>query len=244
MSEDQTPDKGTEQDKSEIESQNESLGEGGDPKDKSQELSKPEEDVYKKKFTESSRENQILLDKLKITEEKLGKVEKNEIPAEEELKKIYSNWEDMTEQEQGSATNNLLLKRRVDRIDQEVGGLREENSWEAKLNNFLERAKLLDEYPELEKKKTEFRKFAKMPSHKGASIEVLARAFLFKGAKEVPSPTHKGSVLERGSGGEKINPAPKKKLTPEELSNIRLNDPKEYKKIIMEHPDWLPTEID
>ena len=53
----------------------------------------------------------------------------------------------------------------------------------------------------------------------------------------------KGSVLERGSGGDKIV-TPKKKMTPDELKEIRLNDSKRYKKIITEHPDWIPTEIE
>ena len=174
-----TPEKGTEEDDAKIKSLKENPGEGGDPKDKSQEPEQSED--YQKKFGESSRENQILVDKLRIADEKLGKIARNEIPAEEELKKIYPDWDDMGDLEKGLAKTNLVLKRRVGSVEQEVSGMKEDKQWEADLDGFLTRANLVGEYSEISKREAEFKKFAKMPTHKGASFDVLAKAFLFKG---------------------------------------------------------------
>jgi len=238
----QTPDEGTEKDKVGVESSNKDSNEGGGAKETPQEPKQSEVD-YKKKFAESTRENQILASKIKQVEEKLGEIAKNEIPAEEELKKLHPNWEEMSDLEKESTKKNLILERRLGRVEQEVQGNREEKQWSTEIDHFLEKAKILDEYSELEQRGKEFKEFANMPTHKGVSPEVLARAFLFKEA-EAPPVVHKGSVLERGSGGEKIGGAPEKKMTPDELKTLRENDPKKYKDVITNHPDWLPDEVE
>ena len=238
----QTPDEGTEKDKVGVESSNQNSNEGGEAKETSQELKQPEVD-YKKKFAESTRENQILASKVKETEKKLGEIAKNEIPAEEELKRLHPNWEEMSDLEKESTKKSLILERRLGKVEQEVRGNKEEKQWSTEVDHFLEKAKILDEYPGLEQRGREFKEFANMPTHKGVSPEVLAKAFLFKEV-EAPPVVHKGSVLERGSGGEKIDLAPKKKLTAEELGTLRENDSKKYKEIITQHPDWLPDDIE
>lgn len=241
LNQDQTPEEGTDKDKIGDESLNESSNEGGDTKETSQEPSKSVD--YKKKFAESTRENQILADKIRQTEDKLGKVTKNEIPTEEELKTLHPDWEEMTDLERDSVKKNLILERRLGGIEQEVRGLKEERLWETKINNFLDKAKLTDEYPALVKREKEFMAFAKKPTHKGVSVEVLARAFLFSPKEDNTPVVHKGSVLERGSGAEKITPT-SKKLTAKELGNLRENDPKKYKEIITSHPEMLPDDVE
>jgi len=238
----QTPKKGTEADKSEIESEEkEDLGKDGGAEKTPQGLDQPKVD-YRKKFTESTRENQILQAKLNTAEEKLGKVAEDEIPAEKELKNLYSDWDMMSDLEQKLAEKSLILERRLRKMEQSFGGMKEEKEWEGQLDNFLEKVKILDTYPELEGREKEFREFAKKPTHKGVSLDVLAKAFLFEEEGETP-PVRKGPVLEPGSGGLKEVLKPKK-MTPEELSILRKTDFKKYKEIITKHPDWIPEEIE
>lgn len=236
-----TPDEGTLTDETEIESETENLSEGSEPEEKSQEPVVPEVD-YRKKFSESTTENQILQAKIKQLEERLGKESRDEVPVESELKKLYPYWDDMTDVERKTVEENLSLKRRLSRLEQDFGGMKTETEWERQLGDFLEKAKILDKYPELEGKEKDFRDFAKKPTHKGVDLNVLADAFLYK-TKGETMPTKKGAVLERGSGGPKTTP-PTKKMTPEELKVLREADYKKYKEIITKHPNWIPSEIE
>jgi hypothetical protein len=218
----------------------ENLGEEDEAKETSLGGGEPEID-YEKKFSESTRENQILLAKLKAAEEKLGKVAITEIPAEQELKNLYPDWEMMGELERKLAEKSLIFERRLKKVEQDFSGMKEEREWNEQLDNFLEKVKILENYPELEEKEKEFREFAKKPTHKGVSLEVLAKAFLFKKEEAIP-PTRRAPVLEPGSGGPK-EASPKKKMTPEELRVLRQTNYKKYKEIITKHPNWIPTEI-
>lgn len=232
-----------ETDETEIESEEkEGLGEEGEAEETSQEPEPPTEIDYKRKFAESTRESQILLAKIKKLEEKLGRVTRDEIPAEQELKSLYPDWEVMGELERKLVEKNLILERRLGKVEQEFSQMKEEADWERELSNFLEKANILERYPELEGREKEFKEFAKKPTHKGVPLNVLTEAFLFQEKKEI-LPTKKGSVLERGTGGPKVAP-PKKGMTTEELKILRETDYKKYKELITKHPDWIPTEIE
>lgn len=240
----QTSDEETEIGETEIEPKEENLGDGSEAEENSQEPESQPKVNYKQKFAESTREAQILLAKLKKLEEKLGQVGRDEIPAEEELKKLYSDWEVMSELERKLAEKNIVLERRINKVEQEIISNKEEKEWEKELDEFLEKAKILGTYPELEGKEREFQEFAKKPTHKGIDLNVLANAFLYKGINEISSTPKKGSVLERGKGGLSQTPPQKKKMTPEELRTLRQVDFKKYKEIITKHPDRLPEEVE
>ena len=232
----------TETGKPEIEpEEKEDLGKEGGAEETPQGPGKSEVN-YRKKFSESTTENQILQAKLKAAEEKLGKITSAEIPAEQELKNLYLDWEIMSEPERKLAEKNLILERRLKKVEQDFGGMKEEKEWNEQVDNFLEKGKILDTYPELDGKEKEFREFANKPTHKGASLDVLAQAFLFREGGEVPS-VRRTPVLEPGSGGPKETPK-SKKMTSEELKVLRENDPKKWREIITKHPDWIPSEIE
>lgn len=242
----QTPDKGTETgEETEIEpEEKEDLGKGGGAEEIPQEPEPQPKIDYKQKFAESTREAQILLARVKQLEEKLGRVARDEIPAEQELQKLYPDWEMMGELERKLAEKTLILEKRIGKIEQEREAAREEAEWERQLETFLERAKILDAYPELEGREKEFQEFAKKPTHKGVDLNVLADAFLYKVRGEIMPKPKKGAVLEPGRGGPPTAPPKKKKMTPEELRILRNTDFKKYKQILTEHPDWIPEEIE
>lgn len=233
----QTPDEGTETGE-EVESTPE------EKPDFNQEPEPQPEIDYKQKFAESTRESQILLAKVKQLEEKLGKVAGDEIPAERELQKLYPDWEMMSELEKKLAEKTLILDRRIGKIEQEREAAREEAEWEGRLEEFLEKAKILESYPELDGREKEFREFARKPTHRGVDLNILADAFLYKEKGGIMPKSKKGSVLEPGRGGPRQEPPKKKKMTPEELSILRKTDFKKYKQIITEHPHWIPEDIE
>lgn len=236
----QTSDEEAETGETEIEPDKENLGEDSETKETSQELIQKEVD-YKNKFRASASENQIFREKIKELERKLGKMGKDEISVKKELEKLYPDWEEMSEFEKNLAERNLTIERRLQKVEQGFGGIIEETEREKELDNFLEKAIILDKYPELEGKEKDFREFSKKPAYKDVSLDILASAFLFRKKEEMTTPK-KSSVLERGSGGPKEIAPRTKKISPEELKALRLSDYKKYKQIITEHPDWVSLE--
>jgi len=114
----------TETGKPEIEpEEKEDLGKEGGAEETPQGPGKSEVN-YRKKFSESTTENQILQAKLKAAEEKLGKITSAEIPAEQELKNLYLDWEIMSEPERKLAEKNLILERRLKKVEQDFGGMK------------------------------------------------------------------------------------------------------------------------
>lgn len=240
----QTSEKETGTGKIEIEPEKEKyLKQEGEPEKKSQEPEPQPEIDYKRKFAESTREVQILQAKLKQLEEKLDKVGRDEIPAEEELKKIYPDWDLLDDFSKQLAEKNLILEKRLGKIEAEEIQRKEEMKWEKELEEFLEKNKILENYPKLAGKEKEFRQFAKKPTHRGVSLDVLAKAFLFEIPEEMPL-LKKEPVLEPGSGGTKEVPSAKKKIDFEELRILRKENPKKWREIITKHPDWIPEEIE
>ena len=236
LEENQTPEEGTEQGAINPgeETLKENGGEGVAENTSNGEVSQPREEEidYKKKFIESSKEAQILNEKVKQLNKKVGEVSKRETPTEEELKGIYPNWDiDYSPAEQEILKKNLILERRVNNLHQTISQIEEEKGWGKSLDNFIEKTKILDKYSGLKGKKEEFRKFCQKPTHKGIDFEVLAKAFLYETPSKPKQDIKKGQLVERGSGGPKT-PQKSKGYTPEDLATLRKTDYKKYKKVI------------
>lgn len=238
---DLTPEQGTDEEKLEpqqkeeqgleIETNPEETPEEETPEPEAEPEATPEID-YKKKFSESTRENQILQARLKEKESQLGFITNDEPPTEAELKAKFTDWDDKMDEEKEILRHQLALEKKVNKATLELSKMQAEREWNNKINHFLDKAQLLDDYSGLKGKEEEFRAFANKPTHKGTSLDVLAKAFLYQPGNEVPKPKHTKPVLEKGSGGTKNTT--KHTLTPEEIMMIRKNDSKRYNQLVKE----------
>ena len=228
----QTPEEGTEQEivSPEEETLEENDNEGEVDNEPKEEFSPPLVD-YKKKFSESAKENSILREQIQNLNRKIGSFTKEEVPTEAELKNHFPQWDEMGLLEKELAIKNIILERRLNGISLKVSQIEEDFKWNQELDKFLERNELTDSYPELKNREKEFRKFVSKPTHRGVSFDVLARAFLYGSSMKQEKPKE-GSLVERGSGGEKVPQKPKKGYTPEELALLRAKDPKKYREVV------------
>ena len=238
----QTPEEGTEQEKLTPEEEPEQTAPESpepepevEPTETTPETAEPEPEPepeidYKKKFAESTRENQILRAKLK---NQSASVADDGTPTAREMREKYPDWDDKYPEEQEELLRREKIERELYKTRAIVEKLEREREWEQEVDDFLEKAKILDQYEDLRGKESEFKKFVHKPSHRGVSLDVLAKAFLFKPENVKPKsqkPSQKKTALEKGSGGSKT---PRKtELSPEEIRLIRKNDPKRYNLLV------------
>lgn len=179
---------------------------------------------YEKKFSDSTRENQILQGKIKTLETAAQELTKE--PTDSDLKAAFPNWEEMTD-------NEKMLGRRTfnsERVSQSAlataNKFQQEREWQTSLE-------LASTDPALQGKEEAFKKYASKPQYRNVPTDVLVSAFLgtlTPNPKLTPKPG-----LETGNGGLKEPPKPKG-ISGDELSALRRNNPREYEKYIKSHP--------
>ena len=199
-------------------------------KEPTEEPEEPEGPDYKKKFGESTKENQIVAAKAKEFESRIKDLTNINEPTDEELKVEFPNFDDMSDNERLLAKEVIKSRRMAGNATNLVLDM---------VKSDRERSELKDvysKYPDLASRAEQFEAYRNKPSHKGAPIEVLAKAFLQdfkeeideakpKKPKEKPKPG-----LEPGSGGGQP-PAPAT-ISDEEAAKIRKTDPKRYAELI------------
>jgi len=193
----------------------------------------PKEVDYKRKFSESTRENQRILDeaaelKRKNIELESKLLEKEQALSEKELKERYPEWEFMDEMERKKAKIEMEKEKRLKIL-------------EAKEQWREDYRKLPPEIKEkIEAKGGEevFKDFACSPDNIGQkNLLNLTKQFLFEEPVAVPpakeEPEEKPG-LETGTGGPKTPFTPKKGYTAEEAAELRKKDPKRYNQLAAE----------
>lgn len=192
-----------------------------------------DEPDYKKKFGESTRQNQIVASQFNELKKILGDITKQEVPTDDEMARIVTDWEYLSDSEKNREKKFIVLERRQNHMLKTMHDIASETENASKLDKFIA------EVPELKGKENEFYEFATKPKNKGATMEVLLKSFLYdiKETKqpETPKPPT-GEIppsLERStpSGGEKP-PSGKKEYSDEELQTLRTKDPKKYHELI------------
>lgn len=189
----------------------------------------PKPDVdYKQKFVDSQREAILLNERNKIKDSRIEQLTKQDTPTDEAMRSLYPDWD----------TFNDVAKKAYLRI--EAQNLKQARL-EAQQEEILSRQRLDDQledliddpkFAKLKGKEAEFKRFAKKKENLGLSAEVVAKAFLFD-ASDDEVPEHKPTItpgLERGNGGPRTAPKPKK-ISLEEASNLRKTNWKEYKRL-------------
>ena len=193
------------------------------------EVTPAKEDVdYKKKFGESTAENQRekeksaeLSRKNEELEEQLAKA--NETPSEEELESKYPGWELKEEEEKERLRGDEGREKRLRKVEEKI-------AWDADFKSLVAKP----EFASLKDKEEEFKTLAyKSPS---TDILTLAKSFLYtpydaKPKEEPKVEPRKG--LETPSGGKSEIQEPGK-LTLEDIKRLREEDPKTYLKMVQQ----------
>ena len=199
---------------------------------------KPNEPDYKKKFSDSTRRNQIVESQFKELQKILGDITKQEVPTDEEMVKLIPDWDYLSDREKNSERKMVVIERRQNHILNTIGNIANETESVDKLSQ------LIDNEPRLKGKEDEFYEFATRPNNRGASMEVLVNAFLFEATpitednpeEDKLTPDDTQPSLERGTGGGNMLPQkPIKKdgeMSPEELKLLRTQNPRKYNEMI------------
>lgn len=192
---------------------------------------KPEID-YKKKFGESTRNNQIVMSRFSELQKVLGDITRQEVPTEDEMRNLEPEWEYMSDREKRDATKLVVLERRQNHIFKTIGDITRDSENARKLDEFIENE------PKLKGKEDDFIAFATKDSNQGASMETILKAFLYDVEEdvtppvptpEVPVETESAPTLERGNPSAGApQEVGKKELDADDLKELRLKNPQEY----------------
>lgn len=185
-----------------------------------EEQAEPSKELYKKKFSESSRENQKIHAKNRVINQALIEADEIPEPTEEELVKEYPDWELMTDIEKTLAKETVVSRNWRKVISQAKEQATKIEKWVDSVDEFIEDPKTLVDNPELEGKTDEFRQFATEETNNSVPFKILVSAFLHETSTNKKS--NKGRMFERAKGGS--NEKPKLKngmLTIEEGRQLR-----------------------
>lgn len=180
-----------------------------------------ENQALKEKFANSAREAQVLSGKVKELEEKL----KGSSLTDDEVKQEYPEWDQLTQNEQRLARENLSMRRNLSNISMTLNDL----SYEKQLQQIKQ------QNPGLTGRESDFEQFCKKPTHKGVSLEVLAKAFLFEVESDDPArkaPKKEVKGLETGVPVVPKAAIKKEEYTTAQIEDIYKNDKKRYNDLV------------
>jgi hypothetical protein len=185
---------------------------------------------YETKFKESARENEVLRAKIAESDQRAKSLTIN--PTEQELRDLYPDWDNMLPSEKTLARNTLTTQRQAEKTSRELAEMRAEQAWQKDLKNAVKT------FPALKGREEDFEAYVFKPTHKGVSIEALAKAFLYDATKDAPpaAPTPQAGLERGGTGKQDVRPKPKL-LTAQELKNLREKDHRAYKDYVQKHPE-------
>lgn len=196
---------------------------------------KKEETDYRKKFSESTRRNQIVESQFKELQKVLGDITKTEVPTDDEMVAITPDWEYLSDREKNAERKLVVLERRQNHIIGTLGNIASETENASKLDEFIASE------TRLAGKEEDFLAFIQRPANKGATMEVLLNAFLFEAKEEVTPPTPATPPteeippsLERGNSSGNMPPVSTgaKEYSDEEIKVLRTQNPKKYFELI------------
>lgn len=189
---------------------------------------KAEADEAKKKFSNSSREAQVLGFKEKELAKAQDEADALPEPTDDEMKELYPNWDEIDQLTKDLAKDRVLNKKKNEVISKAREKFKNVQDWNEKVETYIGDPTTLVNHPELEGKTDDFKSFASKPSRRGVDFDDLILAFQGEQAKNKPAPK-KGKMFEEGSGGPPVPPKPKDdKLSPAEGASLMKTDYKKY----------------
>jgi len=190
-------------------------------------LEKEAEDA-KKKFSNSSREAQVLGFKDKEMAKAQEEADLLQDPTDDEMKEMYADWDDKDQLTRDLAKDRVLNRKKLALLKSARDKFKNVSDWNKKVDTYIEDPTTLVTHPELEGKIDDFKLFASKETRQGVEFDDLVLAFSGEQAKAKPAPS-KGQMFEPGSGGPAIAPQPKdSKLSLAEGDALRKSDYKAY----------------
>lgn len=189
-------------------------------------------DYWKKKFSDSTSENQIERERRKKAEQVVEELTKPKEITDDLMKQKYSDWDSYDDAVKATLKNQVKIEQELTELKKSQSEYHNERRWEGQVNSFL------DENAETEKysiaDRDAFKKFVNKPERKGMNLDVLAGAFLFEVGPTAKPEKKKGSMLEAGSGQGATNKhkTDKKEYTAEDAKVLRENNPREYERLV------------
>lgn len=180
----------------------------------------PSKEIYKKKFSESSREAQKLGAKNRVINKALIDAEEAPEPTEEELSAEFDGWDVMTDTEKGLAKETVISRNWRQSISKAKEQATKIEKWNDSVEDFLDDPRTLIDIPALDGKEADFKEFATKEENNSVPLKTLVGAFLYENStKQVK---HKGKMFENGSGGPNEKPQPKTgKISLEQARQLR-----------------------
>lgn len=198
--------------------------------DEVEEEAEPSKELYKKKFSESSRENQKIHAKNRVINQALIEADELPEPTEEELVKEYPDWELMTDIEKNFAKETVVSRNWRKVISKAKEQATKIEKWNDSVDEFISDPKNLVDNPELEGKTDEFREFATDNENNSVPFKILVAAFLHNQSTNKTS--NKGSMFVRGKGGSNERPQLKNgKISLEEARKLRVTNYDKWKEL-------------
>lgn len=191
----------------------------------------PSKELYKKKFSASSRENQKINAKNRVINQGLIKADELPEPTEEDLVKEYPDWDLMSDVEKTLAKETVISRNWRKVISESKDQATKIEKWNESVETFVDDPKTLVDNPELEGKTEEFKTFAIEEANNSVPFNILVSAFLHEHSKNGKS--NKGKMFERGTGGSNDKPQLKKgTITLEEGRRLRETEYAKWKELL------------
>src|SRR3990167_4128463 len=191
----------------------------------------PSKELYKKKFSESSTENQKIYAKNRVINKALADAEDVPEPTEEELQTEFVDWDVMSDTEKVFAKETVISRNWGKTIAQAKEQATKIEKWNESVEDFVDDPKTLLDNPDLEGKIDEFREFATQEANNSVPFNVLVPAFLHNHSSN--KQPNKGRMFDRGSGGPNDKPKLKDgKITLEEARKLRETDYGKWKEML------------
>jgi hypothetical protein len=205
--------------------------------DKSKDKKPDEEkgaDYWKNKFTESSRENQLERERREQAEKRAEELSKPKEVTDDLMKQKYPDWDNYDDGVKAALKNTVVQEQKIAALEKGQSEYHNERKWQSQIDGFLAEN---DETEKIViKDKDAFKKYCNKPERKGMSLDILAAAFAYEVGTTAPAQPakKKGSMLETGSGQGATNKhkTDKKEYTAEDAKMLRLNNPKEYERLV------------
>ena len=198
-------------------------------KEEKKEEEKPVVD-YKKKYVDSTRGAQALLEKDKQMNEAIDKASQLPPPTDEEMTVVYPDWDVMSDSEKRVAIKTELAERKFELLHKASVVNKSITEWHSAVDTFIENPKTMINYPELEGKQDEFKVYAAKPTYKNADFHLIVKSFLFDNEKvKAAKPKNEGSMFPKGTAGPTVKDNPTNTISLQELTNIRNSNYKMYK---------------
>lgn len=187
---------------------------------------------YKSRYAGSTVEAQVLASRNKEFLEATEKADALVEPTEDEMKTEYGeDWDTFTDRQKKNAKVAVLAQKRKEIIDEVRNKMKKGVEWTDATKKYVNDPTTKLKYKQLEGHEEEFVQFCSLPSRVGINYDDLVKAFSFD-LKPVTLPPKRASLFEKGGGGGAAVPTVKE-LSADEVSFIRIHNPRKYKELIL-----------